>query len=254
MKSYIIGLAGNKNSGKDTVASMINYIFAVGITKAKYSEWILKRASYDETYKDRIVHFADSLKDCLSIIYNIPRNAFDDRIIKDEMYYSFSTGQFIDKQVVDQHPNDYNVITNEVLKHSSLNYEFETYDELYSVITIRTLMQYFGTELCRNNLGTDIWIKSAIGKIVEVAANRRVCIVPDVRFTNESIAIHRDSPSLYGRVVRINRNINNTGERDYHDSEIISFSTDYSINNDGSLNQLFYKVLEVCQKILSLQV
>lgn len=251
MKSYIIGLAGKKGCGKDTVASMINYIFAVGITKAKYSEWKLKSLSYDETYKDRIIHFADGLKDCLSIIYNIPREYFDDRDYKDEMYYSFLTGRFVNKQAVILHPNDYNVITNEVLKHSSLNDEFETYDELHHVITIRTLMQYFGTDVCRNNLGRDIWIKSAIGKIIEVADKRRLCIIPDVRFTNEAVAIHRDTPSLYGRVVRINRNTDNTGSRDYHDSEIIAFSTDYSIDNNGNIAELFFKTLDICQKIIS---
>jgi len=251
MKSYIIGLAGNKNSGKDTVASMINYIFAVGITKAKYSDWVLKRTSYDETYKDRIVHFADSLKDCISIIYNIPRRYFDDRKMKDEMYYSFTTGKFVTKQSVEQYKQYYNIITNEVLKHSSLKDEFETYDELNHVITLRTLMQYFGTEVCRENLGRNIWVKSAIGKITDIAISRRLCIVPDVRFTNETAAIHFDNHFLYGRVVRISRNTDNTGERDYHDSEIIAFSTDYSIINNGTLTELFFKVLDVCQKIIS---
>ena len=250
MKSYIIGLAGNKNCGKDIVASMINYIFAVGVTKAKYSDWVLKRASYDETYKDRIVHFADNLKDCLSIIYNIPRRYFDDRQYKDEMYYSFTTGKFIAKQSVEQHKQNYNIITNEVLKHSSLKDKFETYDELHHVITLRTLMQYFGTEVCRENLGHNIWIKSAIGKIADVAISRRLCIVPDVRFTNETTAIHFDNPSLYGRVVRINRNTDNTGKNDYHDSEIIAFSTDYSINNNGTMSELFFNVLDICQKII----
>lgn len=250
MKSYIIGLAGNKNCGKDTVASMINYIFAVGITKAKYSDWVLKRASYDETYKDRIVHFADNLKDCLSIIYGIPRRYFDDRQYKDEMYYSFATGKFVAKQSVEQYKQHYNIITNEVLKHSSLKDEFETYNELPHVITLRTLMQYFSTEVCRENLGHNVWIKSAIGKIADVAISRRLCIVPDVRFTNETAAIHKDNPSLYGRVVRINRNIDNTGKHDYHDSEIIAFSTDYSINNNGTISELFFNVLDICQKII----
>lgn len=250
MKSYIIGLAGNKNSGKDTVASMINYIFAVGITKAKYSDWVLKRVSYDETYKDRIVHFADNLKDCLSIIYNIPRKYFDDRQYKDEMYYSFATGKFITKQSIEQYKQHYNIITNKILKHSSLKDELDTYDELHHVITIRTLMQYFATEVCRENLGHNIWIKSAIGKITDAAISRRLCIVPDVRFTNEAAAIHFDNPSLYGRVIRINRNTDNTGERNYHDSEIIAFSTDYSVNNNDSISELFFNVLDVCQKII----
>ena len=250
MKSYIIGLAGNKGCGKDTVASMINYIFAVGITKAKYSDWVLKRTSYDETYKDRIVHFADSLKDCLSIIYNIPRQYFDDREYKDNMYYNLRTGEFIHKDKINQRGYHYFVINVETLNHSSIREKIETYDELFPLITIRTLMQYFGTEVCRNNLGRDIWVRSSISKIVEVAANRRLCVVPDVRFTNEAAVIHRDIPSLYGRVVRITRSTNNTGERDYHDSEIIAFSTDYSIANNGTMDELFFKVLDICQKII----
>ena len=54
MKKFIIGIAGAKNSGKDTVASMINYIFAVGVTRASYAEYLIKRTSIDNTYKDRI--------------------------------------------------------------------------------------------------------------------------------------------------------------------------------------------------------
>lgn len=250
MKSYIIGLAGKKNCGKDTVASIINYIFAAGISRAKYSDWIIKRVSYDETYKDRIVHFADSLKDCLSIIYNIPRECFDNRQFKDEMYYSFNTERFVNKYAVNQYGGKYNIITNEVLKHSSLKEELETYDELNNVITLRTLMQYFGTEVCRNNLSDKIWINSSITKMINIANNRRLCIVPDVRFTNEAAAIQRLHDSPYGRVVRIIRNTDNTNEYDYHDSEIISFSTNYSINNDSNLQSLFYKTLEICQKIL----
>ena len=251
MKSYIIGLAGKKGSGKDTVASMINYIFAVGITKAKYSDWILKRTSYDETYKDRIIHFADSLKDCLSIIYNIPRKYFDNNKYKDKMFYSLTNNKLVGNINIFNRIDNFNIIDNEVLKHSSIKDKLETYDELNNVITIRTLMQYFGTEVCREHLGHNIWINSSINKIVNKAESRRLCIVPDVRFTNEAAAIHRDTPSLYGRVVRINRTTNNTDERDYHDSEIIAFSTDYSITNNGTLAELFFKVLDVCQKIIS---
>ena len=251
MKSFIIGIAGAKNSGKDTIASMINYIFAVGVTKAKYSDWILKRVSYDETYKDRIIHFADNLKDCLSIIYNIPREYFDNRQFKDEMYYSFNTKKFINKYVINQYKGGHNIITNEILKYSSIKEELETYNELNNVITLRTLMQYFGTEVCRNNLGDKIWINSSITKMISVANARRLCIVPDVRFTNEAAAIQRLHDFPYGQVVRINRSTDNIEERDYHDSEIIAFSTNYSITNNGTMVELFFKVLDVCQKIIS---
>ena len=247
MKSYIIGLAGKKGCGKDTVASMINYIFAVGATKAKYSNWLVKRVSLDKTHKDRIIHFADSLKDCLSIIYNIPREYFDNRKYKDEMFYCLTTGKFISEKDIERFKHGFNIITINTLKNSSINYELETYDKLIPVIKIRTLMQYFGTNICRDNLGSDIWIKSTLGKVVDIAMARRLCIVPDVRFTNEAAALHKDDVSLYGRVIKINRN---NCDKDYHDSEIISFTTDYTINNNGSMTELFYQTLDICQKII----
>ena len=250
MKSYIIGLAGHKGCGKDTVASMINYIFATGISRAKYSDWLIKRVSVDETYKDRIVHFADSLKDCLSIIYNIPRSAFDDRKMKDEMYDNFNTGRFEEINTIADRRVAYIVLTNSVLRFNSLNEELRLYNELTPVIKLRTLMQYFGTEVCRNNLGDNIWVKSAIGKIVEVAANRRLCLVPDVRFANEAAAIRRNDDSLYGGLIRINNDFNGYSDNDNHTSEDINFDVDFTIENNGTLTELFYKTLEICQKIL----
>lgn len=251
MKSYIIGIAGKKNSGKDTVASMINYIFAKGITAATYRNWILYKESYDATYKHRITHFADALKDCLSIIYHIPRQYFDDREYKDNMYYNLRTGEFIHKDKIPQREYYYFVINNDDIKHSSIRKEIETYNELFPLITIRTLMQYFGTNLCRECLQSDIWIKATMAKASDICLANRLCIIPDVRFANEATAIQTKDPSLYGGVIMVRRDNNSSDDDiDYHSSEIVTFSTDYSITNNGTLMDLFYKVVEICQKII----
>lgn len=251
MKSYIIGIAGKKNSGKDTVASMINYIFAEGITAATYRHWLLWRESYDTTYRHRIIHFSDSLKDCLSIIYNIPRQYFDDREYKDNMYYNLRTGEFIRKDRVTQRGDHYFVIDIETLGHGSIREQIETYDELFPLVTIRTLMQYFGTNLCRDNLQSDIWIKSTMAKASDICLAHRLCIIPDVRFTNEATAIQTNESSLYGGVIMVRRNNNgNDDDIDYHSSEIVTFSTNYSIDNNGTIMELFYKIVEICQKII----
>lgn len=251
MKSYIIGIAGKKNSGKDTVASMINYIFAKGITAATYRDWLLYRESYDATYKHRITHFADALKDCLSIIYHIPRQYFDDREYKDNMYYNLRTGEFIHKDKIPQRGYYYFVINNDDIKHSSIREEIETYDKLFPLITLRTLMQYFGTNLCRECLQSDIWIKATMAKASDICLANRLCIIPDVRFTNEATAIQTKESSLYGGVIMVRRDNNgNDNDIDYHSSEIVTFSTDYSITNNGTLMDLFYKVIEICQKII----
>ena len=245
MKNFVIGIAGAKNSGKDTVASMINYIFAAGVSKAKYQDWVIKQAVYDNEYKDRIIHFADPIKDILSIMFNIPRKYFDDRIYKDVYWYNIRAGYFanIDK----------NRITSEVLltikdleKGFTIPQLIDNYDGKHVYVKLRTLMQYFATNICKSYFGEDIWVRSAMSKIVDVAESRRLCIVPDVRFANEAEAIMTDSDSLYGVVIMLKRDNNVKPE---HCSEVIDFKCDFEIDNNSNLFQLFYKVLNICQML-----
>lgn len=250
MKGFIIGIAGAKNSGKDTIASMINYIFAVGITRANYSDYLIKKIKIDNTHADRIVHFADNMKDAMSIIFGIPRCIFDDRQKKDNAYLDYFNKTFVsfadvirDNDSLVIHDTDELYYTNplsEIIKIA-----IKEHKHLY--IKVRTLMQYFGTDICRYFLDEDIWIRSTMVKITNVSAARRLCIIPDVRFANEAKAIQSVSDSLYGGVIKVNRDNNGNSE---HSSEIIDFAVDFKIDNNGTLMQLFYKVLEICQNLV----
>lgn len=246
MMNYVIGIAGEKNSGKDTVATMINYIFAKGVTQANYSDYVISKAKYDNTYADRIYHFADPLKQVLSIMYNIPIECFYDRKYKDDYWYCFNIGNFLDTKTVEK--SKYNIIDIKCLNNNSIKEELANHIFSFSVIRLRTLMQYFGTDVCRNNLQDDIWVRSALGKIIDKAHARRVCIVPDVRFANEANALKIVSPSLYGGVIRISRD---SCEKNEHSSETIDFNCDYNIDNNKDLRSLFYKVLQVIQDIIN---
>ena len=245
---YIIGIAGNKGAGKDTVASMINYIFAKGITRAKYSEWVIDKDKYYHRFADTIIHFADTLKNVLSIIYNIPRKYFNNRKYKDELYYSISTGNFINEDTIELFRDSYHVITIDELKDNTINKILKQYRGLNIVTKLRVLMQYFGTEICREHLGDNIWIKSTINKAVDIATSRQRCIIPDVRFANEAKAINGHRNSLYGVLIIVNRKNN---ENNNHSSENIDFKCDYIIDNNGTLTELFYKVLLICETINS---
>lgn len=249
MKSFIIGIAGAKNSGKDTIASMINYIFAVGTTRATYNGYLIQKVKIDNIHADRIVHFADNMKDIMSIIFGIPRAAFDDRQKKDNDYWDYFNKTFVSFADVIR-DNDSLVIhsTNELYGNplsEMIKIAIKEHKRLY--IKVRTLMQYFGTDICRYLLDKDIWIRSTMVKIVNVAAARRLCIVPDVRFANEAKAIQSVSEPLYGGIIKVNRNNNENYE---HSSEIIDFTVDFEIDNDGTLIQLFYKVLKICQTLV----
>lgn len=250
MKSFIIGIAGAKNSGKDTIASMINYIFAVGITRATYGDYLIKKVKIDNTNADRVVHFADNMKDAMSIIFGIPRCTFNDRQKKDNAYWDYFNKTFVsfadvirDNDAFVIHDTDelyYTKPLSEMIKSA-----MEEHRHLY--IKIRTLMQYFGTDICRYFLDEDIWIRSTMVKVANIAAARRLCIIPDVRFANEADAIRFVSSPLYGEVIKVNRNNDDNSK---HSSEIMNFTTDFEIDNNSTLLILFYKVLEICQKII----
>lgn len=246
MKSYIIGIAGQKNSGKDTLVSMINYIFSAGITRANYSDWITKRITYDNKYQNRIVHFADSCKDALSIIFSIPRVLFDDRKYKDDLWYCFTSGNFVEDNIVNRVNDTHINITIDMLKNNSLSDIIKNNIGKFIYIKIRTLMQYFGTDVCRNYICDYIWIRSTINKAVDIACIKRICIIPDVRFENECNAIRNNVNDLYGCVIKITRNKEETIT---HSSENINFSTEFTIYNDESLMSLFYKALNIVESI-----
>ena len=65
-------------------------------------------------------------------------------------------------------------------------------------ITPRWVLQYWGTEVCRQGFHDDIWIASLENKMRKTADN---IVISDVRFPNEITAIHNAG----GLVVRIKR-------------------------------------------------
>lgn len=248
MNSCVIGIAGCKNSGKDTVANMINYIFTVGVTCAKYSDYIIKKQSINIAHKDRIVHFADNMKDVMSIIFSIPRCAFDNRVKKDSEYWDYFNNKFVTFGEVLRDKN-YIIFDSVIDTNLSDLIQYCSAKKQSLYIKVRALMQYFGTDVCRNHIDNNIWINSTMSKATNIAINRTLCIIPDVRFFNEANAIRNNSKLLYGGLIKINRdNI----DKDYHSSEHIDFNADFEIDNNGNLMQLFYKVLHICQKIKEL--
>lgn len=65
-------------------------------------------------------------------------------------------------------------------------------------ITPRHVLQYWGTEVCRNGFHDDIWIASLENKIRKTGDD---IVISDVRFPNEIKAIHNAG----GKVVRVVR-------------------------------------------------
>jgi len=251
MKNIIIGIAGKKNSGKDTVASMLNYMFVNGV-KSNYKYWLLNRLTYDTIHKNKIMHFADPLKDILSIMYNINRAAFDNRDYKDKMWYNIGTNKFCSDDVISKMSNNKLVfIYGDILNNTSLHDIILRKGAENCFIKLRTLMQYFGTNVCRNNLQDDIWIKIAKTKMVAIAETYNHCIVPDVRFENEANAIRGMNESLYGVLIKVENISETTDATDTHISEQLLTNCDYTVkNNHEQFMPLFYQVFDVYCKLI----
>jgi hypothetical protein len=84
------------------------------------------------------------------------------------------------------------------------------YREMDGFLTIREILQFFGTNIVRKIYG-DAWVNATINDILR--EKPQIAIIPDARFQNEFRAINRAG----GRVIKLTRSIdddNHISERD----------------------------------------
>ena len=120
----------------------------------------------------------------------------------------------------------------------------EVYDPLvkgvkltaYPYETPRSIMQRVGTDLFRKewpNVWVEAWEREAI--------RHPHVVVTDLRFLNEFNMIKR----RWGVVIRVKRPGMNDSDEHQSETETESFDADSTIMNDGSLEDLEKKVLEI---------
>nr|DAG90971.1 MAG TPA: deoxynucleoside monophosphate kinase [Crassvirales sp.] len=233
-QAKIIGIAGKAHSGKDIAASMIMYQLLVD--NPTYNEWNNRHYITNVLLRENlIIHFADPLKQVLSIITGLSIKQINEN--KDKGYFLW------DKQelVGDNYPNDYTKIDINTLKRFNLNTFIASYNSKIA-ISIRTLLQYVGTELMKKKFANDIWIRPTINKAHEIANRYSLCIIPDVRFKDEEEAIH----NIGGKVIRIWRdNAHIEYHNSNHSSEEINIFADKTIDNNGSLQDLYNEIAKL---------
>lgn len=235
-KVTIVGIKGFKGSGKDTVASMISYILHNGIMKANYDTWLLYHKNGFVENDEIIIHFADKLKDDISEFCGIDRKLLDKQEIKENYYYNFKTG------IVSTNIKDvFYVVDNcndAILKYNDLAEYLVLYSNNIS-IKIRTLLQYYGTNVIRNHFWHKAFINYTMNKAFDIRNSKGQCIIADARFENDECEAIKQCG---GMIIRVDRKLNNN---DNHESEQITINKDdYVIDNTGTLVGLFYKVLK----------
>ena len=241
---FIIAFTGKANAGKDTCGSIVHYINKVGIGKAKYEEW---EKLYNSNKLSNNFHFATNVKRCLSIMFGIDETYFNDREYKDDKYYCIEEHRFINKNQLDS--RKYEEITIEHLKDYTLKSSIHSLGcfNKIAVVTLRTLMQYFATEIGRNQIHENIWIYSTISNVrTYLERSNKVAAITDLRFYVEAEAIQQQDCITY--IIKVNRP---GKEKSFnHVSEELDFEVDYTIDNTTTLMGLFYKVLNMYQDLI----
>ena len=126
-------------------------------------------------------------------------------------------------------------------------------------LTPRWVLQYWGTEVCRQGFHDDIWIASVENKMRKTTDN---IVISDVRFPNEINAIHNAGgqvirvkrgvePEWYDAAVSVNRGPDSNSSWSLSRSKLESLKIhasetawvgrdiDITISNDGTIDELF---------------
>lgn len=178
--------------------------------------------------------FAKPLKQTLSIILNQPLEWFEDRSVKENMYVDLRDLQLIDGWLLDE---------NDILSENKFSKLIKTGEPLTGYLSIRQLMQYWGTECVRRFLGDKTWINATLNQ-----CENKNTIVSDLRFKVE----YNEVKSRNGVIIYIERPGCIPGSHS-SEREVLEMKDqglfDYTIQNDGSLKDLFNKIKEVVYDI-----
>lgn len=104
----------------------------------------------------------------------------------------------------------------------------------------RRLLQHMGTEVGRNILGPDTWVNAADNHIALRRSENWV--ITDCRFANEARWVKNNN----GLVVHLKRT-ETDDPNPVHASEVIDFTCDVVVTNDGSVEDLERLVLAIAE-------
>ena len=226
----LICIAGLKGSGKDESAKMLEYILnCPKLFRTYFWYKIFKKWPG----KWHITAFARPLKQTLSIILNKPLEWFENRYNKENMYVNLDTLRIIDKQLLDEE----DILSEN--KFSKIIKANESFPE-DTWLSIRQLMQYYGTQVVRKYIGDKTWINSTLNKCED-----RYTIISDLRFMVE----YKEVKARNGVVLYVFRSNcipgSHASEREVVEMDNNSMF-DRTIVNDGTLKDLFNTIKKVC--------
>lgn len=231
-KKQIITIQGVKNSGKDETAKYILYL--LNNPKFLHYYWIGKLLNFKTFYnKWKINKYASILKKMLAVLINVDEKRFEDRDFKEYYYFDFNSYSLLHETSVPDEKKLSDKAFNKELKKGNQHIATDY------VLSMRQLLQFFGTEIMRNYFGDSLWtlatLKSPLSKMV--ISDQRFIIENTTSKKFGAFIIHVDRPGC---------------EIGLHSSErqlvelLQQKKYDVLLKNNGSLKDLFNN----CKKII----
>ena len=261
----IIGISGKKQSGKDTVAKIIQGFDIWKKNLALQTEYPLSNVFVRDYVLNRVSiyvsswqvkKFASTLKEIVSILTGFKVEDLEKEEIK-------NTNLFLSYRLLNKKANTFEIFASMEDLVERLNHLRTIYLYIYSAeevndifvqetvsVTPRLLLQTIGTDIVRT-IHPNIWVNKLMNDYISYADTisgtseikklyPNWCIT-DVRFPNEVKAIKEKD----GIIIRINRETNYVSN---HSSEIALDNYedfDYTIDNNNCIDCLIEKVKEI---------
>lgn len=179
----IIGISGKKQSGKDTVCKIIQYLMMkkniekegmrvkdAGYTKSSPTFSFDIFCNWSDDDRQQYSHwqrklFADKLKDIVCLLINCTREQLEDNVFKETpLGEEWRRWRFINNMgIVPMHFYELFISKDEITKFLSHNkiHHMKIIDE---VLTPRLLLQLIGTEAGRNIIHPNIWVNALMSE------------------------------------------------------------------------------------------
>ena len=237
MNKDIFVLQGNKAAGKDTVAFYINYILGTPSWMHRY--WIGKIFKWIPIWsRYKITRYAESLKEVLAVMLKVPKWKLEDRHFKEHCFINFNKFKIYDDTLekVSKTLNDKSF--NRHLKAGDLDVA-NTHN-----LSVRQMLQFWGTNVCRKYLGDKLWINLTLG------VNPHNLIIADQRFIIENEVTSKLENAVIIHIIRPNLEVGQHASEKELSTLLEEKKYDYLIDNNGDLKDLFYKTKDIIYNLI----
>lgn len=260
-RKKFIGLYGEAGSGKDYFCSMLQFFIEYGYlepgslvslnddnqiikTYAKFLEW--KKNKGDNPIPNNIwekstrLAFADIPKEAMSSVYGIPLELLHDSNKKDltfinlkSLKLSESPFENRDGSIAISDHEFYEMWTSYINCPDRTIEQSQNIMKLKSLLadgklwmSIRNLMTYFGTYLCRGFIDPNIWVTRLLNH-PDFEREDKIIIVTDIRFINEHDALKSNGFTI----IRIDNPTNEKNVGGIAEKHYAEFKPDYVFTN-----------------------